>query len=113
MRRLLLALTAIAAGLASAPAVAGVGNFTIVNGTGSPISGVAIRRAGTVGWRPLQAAPPPGARAFISFTDPDCAFDIRASVAGTEVLWAGVNLCETKSLTLNRNAAGATWVDYD
>ena len=113
MRRLLLALTAIPAALASAPAIADAGNFTIVNGTGKPVSAVAIRRAGTEGWQPLQAAPPAGARAFVPFSDPDCAFDIRASVGGTVVVWPGVNLCEMKSVTLNRNASGAIWVDYD
>ena len=113
MRRLLFALTVIPAALASAPAVAGASSFTIVNGTGSPMSGVAIRRAGTDAWQALQAAPPAGARAFVAFDDPDCAFDIRASVRGTQVVWPGVNLCETKSVTLNRNASGATWVDYD
>ena len=32
---------------------------------------------------------------------------------GTLAVWAGVNLCEVKSVTLNRNASGATWADYD
>ena len=29
------------------------------------------------------------------------------------VTWAGVNLCDVKSVTLNRDAAAGAWVDYD
>ena len=48
----------------------------------------------------------------MKFTDPDCAFDIRANVAGAgPVTWAGVNLCDVKSVTLKRDdrqARGST-----
>ena len=48
------------------------------------------------------------------FENPDCAFDLRATVAGAgQVVWSGVNLCDVKSVTLNRDAAGRDWVDYD
>jgi hypothetical protein len=50
----------------------------------------------------------------MTFSDPDCAFDIRATVAGGgPITWAGVNLCAVKSVTLNRDAAAGAWVDYD
>jgi hypothetical protein len=50
----------------------------------------------------------------MSFSDPDCAFDIRATVSGTgQVTWAGVNLCAVKSVTLNRDGSAGAWVDYD
>ncbi len=50
----------------------------------------------------------------MEFDDPDCAFDIRAKVGGGETaVWSGVNLCETKTVTLRRSDSGATWVDYD
>jgi hypothetical protein len=98
----------------SSPALAGASNFTLVNGTGGGISEVAIRRAGTSDWKPLGASPAPGARGPVSFSDPDCAFDIRATVAGSgPVTWAGINLCDVKSVTLQRDAAAGAWVDYD
>lgn len=107
----------LAAGLlasTSAPAFAGASNFMLVNGTGGGISEVSIRRAGTSDWKPLGAAPSPGARGNVQFSDPDCAFDIRATVAGAgPVTWVGVNLCDVKSVILNRDATAGAWVDYD
>lgn len=99
--------------LAPAPAVAGAGSFVLVNGTDSNLSDLAIRRFGTQDWKPLAVAPAAGARGPVEFSDPDCAFDIRASVAGSAAVWSGVNLCETKIVTLRRSGSGATWVDYD
>lgn len=99
---------------ASSPALAGAGDFGLVNGTGAAISEVAISPYGKNAWRPLPVAPSPGARGTVRFADEDCAFDIRASVAGAStVTWSGINLCDAKSVTLNRNEAGALWVDYD
>jgi hypothetical protein len=98
----------------ASPAVAGASAFTLVNGTGGALSNVSIRRAGTDDWKPLGAAPAPGARGAVQFSDPDCAFDIRATVGGAGPLtWAGVNLCHVKSVTLNRDPAAGAWVDYD
>lgn len=96
------------------PALAGAGAFTIVNGAGTGMKDVTIRRFGTQDWRALGAAPSPGARQAVSFSDPDCSFDIQATLDGSgSVVWSGVNLCEVKSVTLNRNATGELWVDYD
>ena len=107
-------LAGLAAAIAAQPAFAGAANFTLVNGTGQPITGVAIRRTTTTGWTAIPAAPPSGARAEVQFTDPDCAFDIRATLAGIgEVVWTGVNLCGTKAVILNRNGSGVLWVDYE
>lgn len=100
--------------LAPVPALAGAGNFNVVNATGLDILTLEIRRTGTDGWQPISAKPSAGARGLVSFTDPDCAFDIRARLAGNvEVVWPGVNLCEVQSVTLNRSASGVLWVDYD
>ena len=112
MRALWFALAALFAA-SGGPALADAGNFVLVNGAGAPITSVAIRRVGTNDWRPLSYAASPGGRAMVQFSDPDCAFDIRASLGGTEVTWGGVNLCEVKSVILSRNASGAVWVDYD
>ena len=102
-------------GVIAAPALgAGASNFTLVDGTDAGLAGLSIRRAGTQEWKALGAAPSAGARSLISFSDPDCAFDIRANVAGGgQVTWADVNLCAVKSVTLNRDGSAGAWVDYD
>jgi hypothetical protein len=93
---------------------AGATKFTLVNGTDSALSDLSIRRAGTQDWKPLGNAPAPGARAAIDYQNPDCAFDIKATVAGKgAVTWAGVNLCDVKSVTLKRDESAGAWVDYD
>ena len=115
MRRI--ALAAAAAALITAlpvPAIAGAGNFTVVNATGLDISALSIRRFGTDAWRALSAAPPAGGRGVVQFADDDCAFDIQARLAGgATAVWSGVNLCDAKAVTLNRSASGELWVDYD
>lgn len=107
---------AVAAALILSPvaAIAGASGFAIVNQSGAALSGLSVRRTGTSDWHPLGAGLSPGAKSKFSFTDPDCAFDIKATLAGSgEALWRGVNLCEVASVTLQRDASGATWVDYD
>ena len=115
MRTSLLALAAAGLMLGSTPALSGAGGFNLVNSTGAHITSLSIRRFGTQAWQPLAATPSAGARSQIDFADTDCAFDIRATLAGgASATWSGVNLCEVKSVTLNRNSAtGASWVDYD
>ena len=110
-----IALVAAVAAISSVPAIAaGAGNFALVNGTSGGLSEVSIRRAGTNDWKPLGTAPSAGARGNVQFSDPDCAFDIRATVAGAgPTTWAGINLCDVKSVTLNRDASAGAWVDYD
>lgn len=100
--------------LAPVPVVAGAGNFNIVNATGLDIVTLEIRRSGSDQWKPLSTKPAAGARGPVSLNDPDCAFDIRAHLAGNvEAIWPGVNLCEVQSVTLNRSGSGVLWVDYD
>jgi hypothetical protein len=112
MKRLVFA-TFVAA-CASPALAAGASNFTLVNGTDAALSQLSIRRAGTQEWKALGTAPSPGARSPVSFSDPDCAFDIRATVPGSgPVTWAGVNLCGAKSVKLNRDGSAGAWVDYD
>jgi hypothetical protein len=94
---------------ASEALAAGASNFTLINGTDAALGALSIRRAGTEEWKALGSAPAAGGRGSISFSDPDCAFDIRAG----SITWAGVNLCEVKSVTLRRDAAAGAWVDYD
>ena len=55
-----------------------------------------------------------GASGRADFKQDDCAFDIRATVAGAgQLVWSGVNLCDVKRVTLNRDSSGRHWVDYD
>ena len=92
----------------------GAGNFNLVNGTSGGLGNVSISRAGANEWKPLGTSPSAGGSGSVQFKDPDCAFDIRASVGGSGPLtWTGINLCDVKSVTLNRDPAAGAWVDYD
>jgi hypothetical protein len=100
------------------PVAAEAVSFTLVNNTDIDFSAMKIRRMGTQPWTPLSIAPIPvpksGGRGAVKFSNPDCAFDLQATLPdGRVVVWSGVNLCDTKVVTLNRNASGELWVDYD
>jgi hypothetical protein len=114
MRKLLSAAAAAAILSISTPGFAeGAGPFTIVNGAGAKIESLQIRRTGTQAWKAFAGSPSAGARQKVAFSDPDCAFDIQAKLAGGQtVVWSGVNLCEVNAVVLNRTASGAPWVDY-
>lgn len=114
MRNSIFALAALSLSLASAPAFAGASSFTVVNGTGANITSLSIKRTGTGAWHNLAAAPAAGGSSGVTFNDPDCAFDLQASLAGGgTAVWSGVNLCGTTAVTLRRRPSGETWVDYD
>ena len=115
MKKFIAFVVALAAASVSTPVAAqGASGFSVVNQTGLNMTGLTIRRYGTQGWKALGTAPSPGGRGSMEFKDPDCAFDIQATLqnVGT-VVWSGVNLCEVKAVILNRNASGAIWVDYE
>ena len=114
MKRLIAPLLGLAIAALPVPAMAAAGNFTLVNKTGANISSLQIRRVGTNAWQPLTGSPSSGARVAVAFANPDCAFDIMASLAnGQSVTFTGVNLCDATVVTLNRGPAGDLWVDYD
>lgn len=114
MRQLPILAALVITALVATPASAGVAGFSVVNATGADIASMAIRRVGSGAWRPLAASPAAGKSASTAFADPDCAFDLQATLAGGKVVtWTGVNLCDVKLLTLRRNDAGLAWVDYD
>ncbi|MCY7271164.1 MAG: hypothetical protein LH485_03795 [Sphingomonas bacterium] len=96
------------------PALAGAVNFSIMNAAGANLSGLSIRRVGSGQWQSLGVSAQAGTSAAVTFSDPDCAFDLRATLTGGAIVtWPGVNLCAVKLVTLRRNAAGLAWVDYD
>lgn len=98
----------------AAPVHAEVRGFAIVNATGAPLTNLSIRRVGSTEWKALPVDRGTGGRIISTFTDVDCAFDLRGSVPGDkEIEWRGLNLCDVKSVTLNRDRSGRTWVDYD
>ncbi|NJC06720.1 hypothetical protein GGQ97_002513 [Sphingomonas kaistensis] len=92
------------------------GPFVLVNGTGASIEELAIRPAnGSAPWRSVGGVALP-ARSRVSVPSPGgdlCAFDLRARLAGSEITWTSVNLCDVRIVTLNRRADGTLWVDYD
>lgn len=102
---------------APVPALGQASSFTLVNKTDIDFSSLKARRFGTDQWMPLTVAPVPvaksGGTGAVQFSDQDCAFDLQATLPdGRQVVWPGVNLCEAKVVTLNRNANGDLWVDY-
>ncbi len=112
--RLLAAAAMIGAAASPSPVLAQASPFVLVNGTGADVGEVQVRRAGTQEWRRLATAPGAGARGNVDFKDPDCAFDLQASVPGVgPVTWSGVNLCDVKSVVLKRDPQAGAWVDYD
>ena len=114
MKRLLVPLLAAAMFAGPVPALAAAGNFTLVNKTGAAISALQIRRVGTSAWQSLGGNPANGSRQAVAFANPDCAFDIKATLAGGEsATFSGVNLCDVTTVTLNRGPRGDVWVDYD
>ena len=66
----------------ASPGAAEVNGFSIINRAGGAMSGLALRRVGSSEWEPLSVAPAAGASVRAPFTNPDCAFDLRATVAG-------------------------------
>ena len=102
---------ALAATLFPGAAIAQATDFTLINGTGKALGNLSIRRTGSAEWRPLGAAPAPDGSQAVAFDDPDCAFDIRATSAGGEIVWSGVNLCEVSAVTL-REAGGTPYAEY-
>lgn len=102
-----------AAALSPGAARAALGLVVVVNGTGSDISAVELRKTGRSAWSPVALAAPAGRSASAGFDDDDCAVDLRATLAnGEQLLFSGVNPCGVSRLTLRRDA-GVAWVDYD
>lgn len=114
MTKLLVAFAAVAVAAIPAPLAAGASSFVLVNRTGSGLVDIRLRRTGSGDWRPIGSTLGAGAKSDVAFSDPDCAFDIQARLAGDgDASWGGVNLCEVSIVTLRRDASGQTWVDYD
>jgi hypothetical protein len=118
MKRLIPLLIAALVAASPIPAFAQAANFTLVNNTDIDFTGLMVRRFGTDQWMPLTVTPVPvpksGGRGAAQFSNPDCAFDLQATLPdGRVVVWSGVNLCDAKVVTLNRSANGVLWADYE
>lgn len=117
MKTSLAILVAALVAAAPGPAPAQATNFTLVNNTDIPFTALMARRYRTQQWMPLVVNPVPVAsrgRGAVEFSDQDCAFDLQATLPdGRVVVWSGVNLCDAKVVTLNRDANGVLWIDYD
>jgi len=114
MKRFVIPLLTAAILASPSPSLAAAGNFTLVNKTGSAIVSLQIRRVGTTAWQSLGGNPANGSRTAVAFANPDCAFDIKADLAGGQsATFTGVNLCDVTTVTLNRGSGGNIWVDYD
>lgn len=116
MRKALAVAAAALLAAVPAPVAAQATNFTLINNTDVSFTRLMVRRFGTDQWLPLAVSPVPlprsGGRGAVDFSNPDCAFDLQATLPdGRTVIWSGVNLCEAKVVTLNRSG-GELWVDY-
>jgi hypothetical protein len=92
------------------------GPYVLVNGAGVTIEQLSIRPAdGSSDWRQLGSGSlAPGLRATMPAPGGQlCAFDLRGRISGAVLTWPSVNLCDVKSVTLNRRPDGILWVDYD
>ena len=97
----------------AARAIAAPGPIAFVNGTAAPLSNLQVRATGK-GWQPLASGLSPGARITVELTGDDCAYDVRGDAGQVgKVEWDRLNLCEVKSVTLNRRPDGTSWADYD
>ena len=104
---------ALFAALLGWPGIAAEPVIAVVNATGFDIRDTAIRRVGTDVWKPVSLAVGSGQRGSLRTNEPDCAYDIRATLAGgQQVVFSRVNLCGVKLLTLQKRGE-TVWVDYD
>ena len=108
-------LTALSLLALASPAWAGpgAGNFNLVNGTSGALGTVSISRTGAKsGSRLVQFRPQALLRPYNSRI-PIAPLTSARKVGGKAVTWAGVNLCDVKSVTLKRDDSAGAWVDYD
>lgn len=114
MGKLVASVLIVAAAVFGAPAASAPSDIAIVNNSGAALRDLALRRVGDKVWRPLGVVTAAGSSARVTFDESDCAYDLRANLPGVgEVVWSGVNLCDVKRVTLNRDPSGRRWVDYD
>lgn len=92
------------------------GPFTLVNGTSTTLERIAGRPSnpGSGEWRGLGPGRlSAGARGAVPALGGEmCAYDIKATAGGATVEWHDVNLCDVRTVVLNRRADGIVWVDY-
>lgn len=106
--------TILVAALPVASLAAAARHIFLVNGTGAPLRALSARPLEGRDETALVPGLSPGAKTGLSLVTDACAYDIRAvTAAGATLTWRGVNLCETRSVTLRRRDDGVLWVDDD
>lgn len=110
MRRLV---AAILLATISTAAPAAEQKIAVVNQVGAPIAGLSARPAGGTEWTGVAPGLSPGARIGVSLPGEGCAYELRAKLAGGGQATWSVNVCETRSVILNRRTDGTAWADYD
>ena len=114
-----LAVTAAAAILMAAPALADDWDFVLINSSGKPIKTIELAPTSTTTWQANKIDPElkreavlkPGGRMTVHF-DKDgkvCKYDVKATFADdSSSVWTGINVCDNSFVTVKLNAAGAT-----
>ncbi len=117
LRRLVVA----ALSLGASDAIAQETSFLLINGTGYPISQLAVSESDLNAWTPnVLGAPPikPGERRKVTFNAPTsyCQADMKVAFAdeGAPAIWQDLNLCTlTKIRLVYDRVSGITTARYD
>ena len=112
-----LAVTAAAAILMAAPALADDWDFILINGSGKALKTVELAPAGTTTWQTNKVDPEmkreptvkAGGRMTVHFDKgPGCKYDLKITFADdSSSVWSAVNVCDNSFVTVKYNAAGA------
>lgn len=113
-----LAVTAAAALVIAAPALADNWDFVLINSSGKAIKTIEVSPAGAGTWQPNKVDPDfkkedstikPGGRTTVHFDKgPGCKYDLKATFTDdTSATWSNINVCDNSFVTIKYNAAGA------
>ena len=112
-----LAVTAAAAILMAAPALADDWDFILINSSGKGIKNVELAPTGTTTWQAYRIDPErkrepvtkAGARMTVHFDKgPTCKYDVKLTFEDdSSSVWTGINVCDNSFVTVKYNASGA------
>lgn len=112
-----LAVTAAAALLVAAPALADDWDFVLINNSGKVIKTVEVSPAGAATWQPNKVDPDfkkedstvkAGGRMTVHFDKgAGCKYDVKVTFADdSSSTWSSINVCDNSFVTIKYNAAG-------